>query len=268
LAPSRVSQTVSDLEDHLGVTLLYRTTRKIALTNEGRMFYARVADMIRIAETGLNELNTLLLEPIGSLRISLPAFMASSSISTGLAEFIRLHPQIKLSVSYSDLRVQLLDDGFDLTIRLGSLDDSALMSRKLGQQERVLAAGAQYAAARPQPFHPKDIEHWDWINYEQRPDNIEFTSKKGASVKVAGKYQLQVDNAEALSYFTYQNLGVTVLPWHLAKRGLQSGELVQLLPDWKLHPLECFAVWADTSRRESLTLLLVRFLAEREMSQS
>jgi DNA-binding transcriptional LysR family regulator len=264
LAPSRISQTVSDLESHLGVTLLYRTTRKISLTNEGRMFYTRVADMLRIAETGLNELNMLLLEPIGSLRISLPAFMTSSSISTALAEFVRLHPQIKLSVSYSDLPVGLLDDGFDLNIRIGWLNDSSMMSRKLGEQERVLVAGAEYAASRPEPVHPKDIENWDWIKYEQRADNIEFISKNGESVKVAGQYQLQVDNVDALFYFTRQNLGVTVLPLHLADRGLQSGELVQLLPDWKLRPLGCFAVWADTSRRESLTLLLVRFLAERE----
>ncbi len=71
LAPSRISQTVSDLESFLGVTLLYRTTRKIALTNEGRMFYARVVDMMRSAEAGLNELNALSLEPVGALRISL-----------------------------------------------------------------------------------------------------------------------------------------------------------------------------------------------------
>ena len=77
LAPSRISETVSDLESYLGVTLLYRTTRKIALTNEGRIFYTRVADMLHIAETGMDELNLLSLEPTGSLRISLPAFMTT-----------------------------------------------------------------------------------------------------------------------------------------------------------------------------------------------
>jgi len=264
LAPSRISETVSALERHLGVTLIYRTTRKIALTNEGRVFYPRVADMLRIADTGLNELNTLLSEPIGELRISLPAFMASSSISTGIAEFIRLYPKIKLSVSYSDHPIGLLDDGFDLNIRIGSLIDSSMMSRKLGGLERVLVAGSEYAASRPEPVHPKDLQNWEWIKYEHRQQGIELISKNGESVKVEEKYQLQVDNIAALFYFTCQNLGATVLPWHLAQRGLQSGELVKVLPDWKLRPLGCFAVWADTSRRESITLLLVRFLAERE----
>ena len=76
VAPSRVSETVSELEDFLGVTLLYRTTRKIALSNEGRMFYARVTDMLRSAESGLNDLNALSLEPVGALRVSIPAFMS------------------------------------------------------------------------------------------------------------------------------------------------------------------------------------------------
>ena len=73
-----MSETVSELEDFLGVTLLYRTTRKIALSNEGRMFYARVTDMLRSAESGLNDLNALSLEPVGALRVSIPAFMSSS----------------------------------------------------------------------------------------------------------------------------------------------------------------------------------------------
>lgn len=268
LAPSRVSETVSDLESHLGVTLLYRTTRKISLTNEGRMFYVRVTDMLSIAETGLNEINTFSLKPSGSIRVSLPAFMTSSSISAALAEFVRLYPRIKLSISYTDLPTGLLDDGFDLNIRIGWLNDSSMMSCKLSEQKRVLVAGAEYAASRTKPTHPKDIENWDWIKYEQRADNIEFTSTNGKSVKVTGQYQLQVDNIDALLYFTLQNLGVTVLPWDIAERGLHTGELVQLLPDWKLRTLGCYAVWADTSRRESMTLLLVRFLAENERRHS
>jgi DNA-binding transcriptional LysR family regulator len=262
LAPSRISETVADLESYIGVTLLYRTTRKIALTNEGQMFYTRVADMLQIADAGLNELNTLASEPMGSLKISLPAFMTSSDMSAALAQFVRKYPQVKLSISYSDLPLGLLGDGFDLNIRLGWLDDSSMMSRKLGEQQRVLVAGAKYAASRPVPTHPKDTESWDWIKYQQRANSIEFTSKNGELVSISGEHQLQVDNIDALFYFTCQNLGVTVLPWHLAQSGFRSGELVRLLPDWKLRPLGCYAVWADTSRRESLTLLLVRFLAD------
>ncbi|MBM1690637.1 LysR family transcriptional regulator [Sulfitobacter geojensis] len=263
LAPSRVSETVSDLESYLGVTLLYRTTRKIALTNEGRMFYARVAEMLRSAEIGLNELNALSLEPVGALRVSMPAFMSTSALATAIAEFVQQHPQVAISVSYTDERKDLLEDGFDVNIRVGWLDDSSMMSRKLGESDRALVAGAKYASIRPQPTHPSDLESWDWLRYKYRPDHTTLQGPKGETVKVLGQARLEVDSIDALHHFTCQNLGVTVLPEHLAARGEAKGELVRLMPDWGLIPIGFFAVWPDTSRRESLTLLFVRFVAER-----
>ncbi|WP_305969053.1 MULTISPECIES: LysR family transcriptional regulator [unclassified Mameliella] len=262
LAPSRVSETVSELEEFLGVTLLYRTTRKIALTNEGRMFYARVAEMLRSAENGLNELNALSLEPVGALRVSMPAFMSSSALATAFAEFVRRHPQVALSVSFTDGRTDLLEDGFDVNIRAGWLDDSSMMSRKLGESDRALVAGTGYAATRPRPAHPSEMEDWDWLRYKHRSDHTTLYGPEGETVKVLGQSRLEVDSVDALYHFTCQNLGATVLPEHLAARGEAEGRLVRLLPDWRLIPLGFFAVWPDTSRRESLTLLFVRFVVE------
>jgi DNA-binding transcriptional LysR family regulator len=262
LAPSRISETVSELETFLGVTLLYRTTRKIALTNEGRMFYARAAEMLRSAEIGLNELNALSLEPVGALRVSMPAFMSSSSLATAIAEFARRHTQVALSLAFTDARMDLMNDGFDVTIRAGWLDDSSMMSRKLGESARALVAGARYADSRPRPMHPSELEDWDWLRYKHRSDYTTLHGPEGETVKVLGQARLEADSIEALYHFTCQNLGATVLPEHLAARGEASGALVRLLPDWQLVPLGFFAVWPDTSRRETLTLLFVRFLAE------
>lgn len=262
LAPSRVSETVSDLESFLGVTLLNRTTRKISLTNEGRMFHARVAEMLRSAENGLNELNALSLEPVGALRVSMPAFMSSSSLATAIAEFVRRHPQVALSLSFTDARMDLLEDGFDVNIRAGWLDDSSMMSRKLGESDRALVAGSGYAATRPRPTHPSDMEEWDWLRYKHRSDYTTLHGPDGETVKVLGQARLEVDTVDALYHYASQNLGATVLPEHLAARGEALGELVRLFPDWQLIPLGIFAVWPDTSRRKSLTLLFVRFLAE------
>ncbi|CUH88876.1 D-malate degradation protein R [Phaeobacter sp. CECT 5382] len=262
LAPSRVSETLSELEAFLGVTLLYRTTRKIALTNEGRMFYARVAEMLRSAENGLNELNALSLEPVGALRVSMPAFMSSSSLATAMAEFVRRHPQVALSVCFTDGRTDLLEDGYDVNIRAGWLDDSSMMSRKLGESPRALVVGADYAATRPRPAHPSRMEDWDWIRYRHRSEYTKMVGPDGTEVKILGQTRLEVDSVDALYHFTCQNLGATVLPEHLAARGEAAGELVRLFPDWRLLPLGIFAVWPDTSRRESLTLLFVRFVAE------
>ncbi|SNT31133.1 LysR family transcriptional regulator [Tropicimonas sediminicola] len=262
LAPSRVSETVSDLEGYLGVTLLYRTTRRISLTNEGRMFYARVAEMLRSAENGLNELNALSLEPIGALRVSMPAFLSSSTLSTAIAEFSRRHPQVALSLAFTDQRMDLLSDGFDVNIRAGWLDDSSMMSRKLGECARALVVGADYARTRPHPKHPSDMEDWDWLRYKHRSDYTTLTSPDGETVKVLGQARLEVDSVDALYHLTLQNLGATVLPEHLAARGEASGRLVRLFPDWHLKPLGYYAVWPDSSRRENLTVLFVRFLVD------
>lgn len=265
LAPSRISQTVSDLEDYLGVTLLYRTTRKITLTNEGRLFYARVADMIRSAETGLNELNALSLDPVGALRVSLPAFMASSNLTPAIAAFVRQHPNVALSLVYTDYPKNLLEDGFDLTIRAGWLDDSTMMSRKLGEGDRAIVVGPGYLTGRKTPQKPSDLESWDWIRYKHRADTTMFVSDKGETEEVTGNAQIEVDSVDAMLNFVRHNAGVTILPMHLADQGVASGDLVRLLPDWKPRPLGIYAVWPDKSRRENLTLLFVRFLAEHNL---
>ncbi len=265
LAPSRISESVSALEQHLGVTLLYRTTRKITLTNEGIIFHARVLDMLHSAEAGFDELSALSEAPSGTLRISLPAFMGTGPLSTAIATFAQQYPKVNLSVTYTDRVMGLIEDGLDLNIRVGWLDDSSLMARKLAEGQRVLVAGKEYASRRETPQKPSDLESWDWIHYRQRSETTEFTSPTGEVEKVKVKAQLEIDNIDALNHIVHQNVGVTILPSYLAFAGVDSGKLVQLLPDWKLRPLGIYAVWPDNSRRGSLTLRFVRFLSEQEL---
>jgi len=262
LAPSRISETVSDLETYLGTTLLYRTTRKITLTSEGRMFYAHVVDMLRSAEAGLNQLNTLSLDPVGALRISIPAFLTTGPLSNAVASFARLHPNVAFSITYTDHVVDIIEGGFDLNIRVGWLDDSSMMSRKLAEGTRVLVAGVEYARQRKTPERPSDLEDWDWIRYQNRADTTKFTSSSGKTEEVTGQAQIEVDSIDAVYHFAVQNMGVTILPSFLADRGIDAGTLVPLLQDWSLRPLGIYAVWPDKSRRESLALLFIRYLAE------
>lgn len=261
VSPSRVSETVSDLEAVVGTTLLYRTTRKLALTESGRLFYESAAAMVKQAEAGFNQINARAIEPMGSLRISAPAYMASSKLSTALGTYLQQHPKVRIIATYSDDPVDLLNDGYDLNIRVGWLDDSSMMSRKLGEHERVVVAGTKYASSKPIPLHPSDLRDWDWIKYEHRAIRIEMTSPTGETVNASGPAQIQVNTIEALRHFTLENFGVTALPRHMAQDGLSKGSLTRLLPEWTLRNLGIFAVWPDTSRRENLTLSLVRHLA-------
>lgn len=263
LAPSRTSQTVADLEPYLGVTLLYRTTRKLVLTNEGRKFYGHVVEVIRNAEAGLNELNALSQQHIGALRVSLPVFLTSSSVSTGIAEFAKLYPKVSLSLTFNDHIVDILNEGIDVSIRVGWLQDSTMMARKLFEGRRLLVASKTYMKTRETPIHPNDLLSWDWIKFDIRSSSVEFESATGEKVSVAENTRFSVNSADALANFAKQNLGLAYVPEHIVADDIETGELVHVLPEWKLKPLGYYAVWPNKSRRENLTLLLVRFLADR-----
>ena len=140
-----------------------------------------------------------------------------------------------------------------------------MMSRKLADGESVLVAGTGYAADRPTPKQPRDMENWNWIRYRNRSDVTTFTSPQGEEQGVTGTAQIEVDSIDALYHLATLDTGATVLPSFLAKRGEAEGKLVRLLPDWGLRPLGIYAVWPDKSRRESLTLLFVRYLAEQDL---
>ena len=263
LAPSRISHTVADLEQYLGVTLLYRTTRKLTLTNEGSNFYKHAIEILKNAEAGLNELNALSEQPIGSLRISLPAFLTTSPISSAIADFSKLYPKVSLSLLFTDHIVDILNESLDLSIRVGWLKDSSMLARKLFESRRILVASKAYVSSRDIPYKPSDIVSWDWISFDIRSNSVEFESEHGEKVTIGYHSNLSVNSADALVHFAKKGLGLTYIPEQLVDEAIQSGELVHVLPTWKIKSLGYYAVWPNKSRRENLTLLLVRYLADR-----
>ena len=263
LAPSRISQTVSDLEKDLGTTLLYRSTRQMSLTNEGDILYAKVQEMLQAAETGLDAINLISNEPKGELRVTAPAFVTQTELMDSFSEFAKQYPGITLKFNFSDHSRDLIKDGFDVAIRAGTMPDSELMSRNIGQSERIMVASPEYVASKKRPTNPKDLEHWDWLHFSMRPDKMTLVSTSGEAASFNCKHRIEVDSAYALYEFAIRGLGLTPLPENLVKRGFQLGELVRVMPEWSIPPLEFHTVWPDNSRRESLTLTFVRFLADR-----
>lgn len=263
LAPSRISQAVSDLEKNLGVTLLYRSTRQLSLTHEGQLLYDKATIMLNAAERGLDAINPVSKEPSGALRITAPAFVTQTALMDTFAEFAIAYPKILLKFDFSDRQSDLIKDGFDVAIRAGWLDDSEFLTRNIGHVDRMLIASPAYAETHPAPSHPSDLEDWNWIRFSMRPDQTELTSPTNEVATVTGKSHVAVNSADALYELAVRGLGLTALPEHLACRGITTGDLVHILPEWSLRPLGLYAVWPDQSRRENLTKLFVRFLAEK-----
>ncbi len=268
LVPSRVSQTISDLEQYTGVTLLYRTTRKLTLTHEGKHFYVHPANMLRDAEAGLNGLNALSQKPVGTLKITLPALLESSPVSSAIADFVKQYPGVSISLNYTDQIVDMFDSGLDLRLRVGAygIDDSAMMSRKIGDIRRILVAHKTYIKQQPKLQHPSELEEWEWVHFQMRPNNsIEFIAPSHQTIIIPENFCISVNSANALKHFVSHHMGVNVLPENLVEEEIDAGKIVHLLPEWEVKPLECYAIWPDRSRRENLTMKLVRYLVEKAL---
>lgn len=266
LAPSRISQSVSNLEKELGVTLLYRSTRQLSLTNEGHILYAKVGEMLRAAETGLDAINLMSNQPAGELRITAPAFVTQTGLMNSFAQFAKAYPGINLKFNFSDHAHDLIKEGFDVGIRAGVMADSELMSRTIGQAKRYLVASPDYVACRTAPTHPSELEHWDWLHFSMRPERLEMCSISGETHSIVCRYRVEVDSAYALNEFALCGLGLTPLPESLANRGIAQGKLVHVMPEWSMAPLTLHALWPDRSRRESLTLIFIRYLASKPIA--
>lgn len=261
LAPSRVSETVSNLEKALDVTLLYRSTRQLSLTHEGRLLHDQAKAMLAAAENGLDVINPSSSNPQGALRVTAPAFVTQTALMDDFAAFSDRYPRVDVHFDFSDTPHDLIKDGYDVSIRAGWLEDSEFMSRSIGVADRLLVASPDYVKQNGTPTEPADLEFWNWIRFSVRPNQTQLTDAAGQEASVTGKSHLTVNSADALYEFATRGLGVTSIPEHLACRGFERGELVHVLPEWSLKSLGLYAVWPDQSRRENLTSLFVRFLA-------
>ncbi|MEO1227779.1 MAG: LysR family transcriptional regulator [Myxococcota bacterium] len=263
LSPSRISETVSDLEQQLGVTLMYRSTRRMSLTHEGHVLYAEAKRMLEAAESGLDAIRPASSEPQGALKVAAPAFVTQSALMDTFADFAKAYPRVQLDLDFSDHRRDLIKEGFDVAVRAGQLESSELRARSIGVTQRRLVASPAYVASKDLPLHPRDLESWDWVRFALRSEQIHFTSPDGETLSVQGSSHVVVDSASALQALVVRGLGLSVLPEDLAAHGCERGELVHVLPGWSLRPLGLYVVWPQQARRANLTMIFIRFLADR-----
>lgn len=261
LSTSGISQHISKLEDRLGVTLLYRSTRSLSLTHEGEQLLVHARRMMAAAEDGLDSLVDISQEPAGALTITLPAIMIDSPYEKAIWNFVAKHRAVAVTVRYLDKNFDLVSEGIDLALRMGSLPDSALRSRRLGSFARRLVCAPSYRKKIPDLKHPSQLHDVDFVAMEGLPDQFALVKGQQEEVITTTRGRVLVDNFSALSAALRAGLGIQRLPDTVAKPDLDSGALVELLPTWRVPELGVYGVWPDTSRRSSLTRLLVDHIA-------
>ena len=264
LSPSVVSHHIGELERHLSLPLLYRSTRRLALTPDGQKLVTAAREMVEAAARGLDAVSGQSESPTGTLRVTAPAFLTETTFCRDLAAFSKLLPKVQLMMSFTELPRELLRDGFDLALRIGKLDDSTHKTRKLAEMRRLLVCTPGYRKARHAPKTARDLRTWDIIQLSPRPAALSLVPPgKRAATIVEFEPRISVDSAAAMRGLVLAGAGIAALPEVLVRRDLAQGHLVELLAGWHIPAMGVYAMWPSNTQRATLTLRLVDFLAER-----
>ncbi|EJM24724.1 MULTISPECIES: LysR family transcriptional regulator [Pseudomonas] len=235
LSPQMVGKQVKMLEQHLGVSLLNRTTRKQSLTDFGRTFYQRakliLADMDAAEEMAAVTRGV----PSGRLRINAPVTFGVSSLSPKLLEYMVRYPQVSVDLTLSNELVDLVDGGYDAVFRIGELADCSLKALPLMPYQMVLCAAPSYLARRPPITTPWDLQEHECLAfaYSDGRSHLRFEGPEGC-IDVPIKSRLTINQGDPLLSGAVAGLGVVMLPLELVKDSLRSGTLVSLLPQYKV----------------------------------
>lgn len=258
LSPSVVSHHISQLEEHLGVALIYRTTRKLSLTREGERLLSATHKMLEAVEGELNALSAGASEPSGELRITAPSVLSKSTFTDMMAAFATTYPRVNLSLDFSDERKELIDDKFDVAIRMVLKAKSSTSTRKLFQVGRKLVASPSFLDRHPTAREPADLGEWVWLELAPVRNAPTTLRKAGTQQTVRQKTShLSCNDAQALYRLARAGAGLAVVPEFLVTDDLAAGHIKNVLPDWEVDPLVVFAHWPPNAPKNGLIKLLV-----------
>lgn len=225
LGQPNVSRYVAALEDHLQTRLLLRTTRRLALTPEGERYYAEVRQILDAVAESESSLRGAT-EPTGLLRVACPTALAHTFVLPQVPAFLAHYPGLALDLQIGDRYVNLVDEGAELAIRIGHLEDSALRARRIGQFERVCVASTAYVALHGTPQKPDDLRAHDCIVYTLLSSGSTWRFRDG-EISIAGR--LRVNSPQAVQEAVDAGVGIAHGPGWLFEAGLKSGNLQRVL---------------------------------------
>jgi len=264
LSPSGVSRIVTRLEERLGARLVQRTTRKLSLTEAGTAFHARTSQILVDLADAEAEVQMTAVKPRGTLRVSAPVVFGTHYISPMIGELLALYPELNLDVSLTDRMVDLIEEGLDLAIRIGSLADSRLIARRLCTNHRILVASQSYLDRHGTPQHPTQLADHDCVLFSgfSRPREWRLLGPEGpVSVNVSGR--VATGNVQVLSEAAQQGVGITMGATLSVGNALLSGDLVRVLSDYEFEPTAIFAVYPSARQLSTKVRAVVDFFADK-----
>ena len=265
LSASAASRQVADLESHLQTRLLNRTTRKVSLTESGRAFYERSVQLLADLAEAEAEASRAAVVPRGTIRLTTSVNFGVRHVAPAIAEFLARHREVRFDVSLADRVVDLIEEGFDLAIRIGTPGAENLVARKLGETRLVPCASPRYLAGHGAPKTPEELAQHDCFTYEYvSPRNLwRFRDRAGAerSVRVSGA--LHSNNGDVLAEVAARGAGIVFEPAFIVGPDVRAGRLVPLLQEFVPPPVPIYAVYPSRKHLSAKVRQFVEFLLER-----
>jgi len=266
VSATMVAKHIRLTEQRLGARLLHRTTRRQHLTEVGALYYERCKSAL--AEVALADASALELQdsPRGTLRMIAPVSFGSYSLVPALTELMQRYPEVNVDLTLSNGKPDLIHDGYELGIYIGTLDDPHLVARPLRPYRRILAASAAYIAPHGQPLHPEQLSQHSCLglSYWRHHDAWHLLGPNDERYKVAVQGRFTANHGEALRIAALGGAGIVIQPEALLEDDLKTGRLVAVLPEWCYFPSPMFLIYAQDRRptaklRQTIDFLIARF---------
>ena len=261
LSRAVVSYHIKKLETQLGIKLLNRSTRSIALTEAGSQYYERCRVIVEQALAANQQIENLKNEPTGLIKITCPVNVGLQIIVPALNEFRQFYPAIQLDVNLNDEVVNIIKDGFDIAIRGAVLEDSGLQASKLSTLNTCLCASPSYLSKNGRPTTPAQLSSHDWVLYKLASTTLAL-QKGSRSYSVKLKGDISTNNAAARTAFVEGGHGLARIPTYDALPKIKAGTLSPVLADYQLDDIDIYAVFPPGAAESKKLRLLIDYLKE------
>ncbi len=265
ISPSAVSKSVQRLESHLGVSLFTRTTRSLTLTNEGRDLHERALRLLRDAEDIEQAAKFARSEPAGTLRIAASLPIGLHVIAPVLPRFRQRHPKVSIDLRLNDQRVDLIEEGIDLAVRIGDLPDSQLRSRKLSPHLLCCYASPEYLATNGAPTHPDHLQQHQTVNLRYQSSGQLFRwpfQLNEREIEILPSSAIIVDASEAVIATIAAGAGIGMATSFMAAPWVNRGQLVRVLFNFAVERHNITAVWPESRRTNPAVRAFLSILTE------
>lgn len=264
ISTSAASRQVSELEAHLDTRLINRTTRRLSLTEAGQSFYERSVQLLADLEEAESSMRASAVLPKGTLKLTCGVTFGERFIAPAIGEFATRHPQLAFDLDLSDRAVDLVEEGFDLAIRIGSVSQQGLVSRRLGWTGIVCCASAAYLARHGTPQAPEDLTAHECLSYTLMsvPNIFRFENPQGGSYELKLTPRHRANSGRMLAALATADLGIVIEPDFIVAPEVRSGALVRILPDYALPLSPIAAVYPSRRHLSAKVRTFVDFLSE------